>query len=121
MQPLITGGHIYIAQPPLYKISQSKKEHYAYDDNERDITVGRFKRENKAQKVHIQRYKGLGEMNPDQLWITTMDPERRSLLQVTIEEGFRANETFSELMGTDVGSRRRFIEKNAKFVTNLDV
>ena len=121
MQPLITGGHIYIAQPPLYKISQSKKEHYAYDDNERDITVERFKRENKTQKIHIQRYKGLGEMNPDQLWITTMDPERRSLLQVTIEEGFRANETFSELMGTDVGSRRRFIEKNAKFVTNLDV
>lgn len=121
MQPLITGGHVYIAQPPLYKISQSKKEHYAYDENECDIIVERFKRENKTQKVNIQRYKGLGEMNPEQLWATTMDPERRSLLQVTIEEGFRDNETFSELMGSDVEARRKFIEKNAKFVTNLDV
>lgn len=121
MQPLITGGHIYIAQPPLYKITQSKKEQYAYDDNERDIIVERFKRENKTQKVHIQRYKGLGEMNPEQLWSTTMDPDRRSLLQITIEEGFRASETFSELMGSDVEARRQFIEKNAQFVTNLDV
>lgn len=121
MQQLITSGHVYIAQPPLFRVHQGKKEHYAYDENERDIIIERFKRENKTQKISVQRYKGLGEMNPEQLWFTTMDPERRSLLRVTIEELGEATRTFSELMGSDVEARRKFITEHAKFVVNLDI
>ena len=121
MKEIIDGGYLYLALPPLYRISQGKKEAYAFDDNERDLTIERMKKANKNTKVGIQRYKGLGEMNPGQLWETTMDPERRTLMQVTVESAVEAAETFQDLMGHDVEARRNFIQKNAKFVVNLDV
>jgi len=121
MKEIIDGGYLYLALPPLYRISQGKKEAYAFDDNERDLTIERMNKANKNTKVGIQRYKGLGEMNPGQLWETTMDPERRTLMQVTVESAVEAAETFQDLMGHDVESRRNFIQKNAKFVVNLDV
>lgn len=121
MKNLITNGHLYLALPPLYRIYQGKKEVYAYDDDERDLIAELMKKENKTTKVGIQRYKGLGEMNPEQLWETTMDPERRTLLKVIVEDTGLAVETFQDLMGSDVESRREFIEKNAKFVVYLDV
>ncbi len=121
MKEVIDGGYLYLALPPLYRVSQGKKESYAYDDNERDLLVERMKKDNKNTKISIQRYKGLGEMNAEQLWETTMDPERRTLMQVTVDSAVEAAETFQNLMGGDVEARRTFIEKNAKFVVNLDV
>ena len=121
MKEVIDGGYLYLALPPLYRVSQGKKEYYAYDDNERDLMIERMQKENKNTKVGLQRYKGLGEMNPGQLWETTMNPETRTLLQVTVESAAEAAETFQNLMGSDVEARRTFIEKNAKFVVNLDV
>ncbi|RKY57090.1 MAG: DNA topoisomerase (ATP-hydrolyzing) subunit B [Candidatus Neomarinimicrobiota bacterium] len=120
MPQLVEGGYVYIAQPPLYKVYQRKKEYYAYDDDERDILIKRLSRERNS-KVEVQRYKGLGEMNPEQLWKTTMDPEARTLLKITIEDASSADKTFSMLMGGDVEPRRNFIQKNAKYVKNLDV
>jgi len=118
---LVEEGHIYIAQPPLYKVSPGgRKEFYAYDEEERDIIIKRYKKEG-STKIDIQRYKGLGEMNPEQLWSTTMDPETRTLVKITIEDASQADRTFSTLMGGDVEPRRNFIQKNAKYVRNLDV
>ncbi len=143
MKPLIELGHIYIAQPPLYKIKKGKQEFYAYDDDERDEILKRLasqkkKDDGKEEKAEgeepveegavitpsgavVSRFKGLGEMNPEQLWATTMNPETRTILQVTIENAADADRTFSMLMGDEVEPRRQFIEKNAKYVRNLDV
>ena len=118
MRDLIEGGHIYIAQPPLYKVSRGKTEYYAYSDKELDEAIDKLGR---TSNYMIQRYKGLGEMNPDQLWDTTMDPEQRILLKVTINDAVAADEVFTTLMGDRVQPRREFIEENAKFVRNLDI
>ncbi len=117
MRELFERGYVYIAQPPLYRVKKGKTELYAYSDEERDRHIERLGKTG----VSIQRYKGLGEMNPEQLWKTTMDPETRTLLQVALEDGAEADHIFSILMGDQVEPRRKFIEENAKYVRNLDV
>jgi DNA gyrase subunit B len=144
MKEVIELGHLFIAQPPLYKIKKGKQELYAYDEDERDDIIRRLRNEKKAKGekaeepettpaeieegavvkeggIVISRFKGLGEMNPEQLWMTTMNPETRTILQVSIENAADADRTFSILMGDEVEPRRAFIEKNAKYVRNLDV
>jgi DNA gyrase subunit B len=146
MKEIIELGHLYIAQPPLYKLKKGKQEQYAFDEDERDEIIKRIRAEKKTGKepkkekedlaetepieegaVHredgivISRFKGLGEMNPEQLWATTMNPDTRTVLQVSIENAADADRTFSILMGDEVEPRREFIEKNAKYVRNLDV
>jgi DNA gyrase subunit B len=144
MREFIDLGHLFIAQPPLYKIKKGKQEHYAFDEEERDEILKRIRSEKKGKTepeepvevpvtvdeegavireggVVISRFKGLGEMNPVQLWSTTMNPETRTVLQVSIENAADADRTFSILMGDEVEPRRQFIEKNAKYVRNLDI
>ena len=117
MEPLINDGHLFLAQPPLYKISSARKTTYVYSEEEKDSHLAKSTTGNAS----LQRYKGLGEMNPEQLWNTTMNPDARTLLQVALEDGASADHTFDMLMGSQVPPRRKFIQTHAKEVQNLDV
>ena len=117
LEQLILDGHIYIAQPPLYRVKRGKEETWVYTEAAScEAAIKEL-----GEKAEVQRYKGLGEMNPDQLWDTTMDPAKRTLLQVTIEDGVEADETFDMLMGAAVPPRKKFIQTHAREVQNLDV
>ncbi|MFI5280841.1 MAG: toprim domain-containing protein, partial [Gemmatimonadales bacterium] len=121
MKQLIDAGYIYIAQPPLFRVARGKEEYYAYDEAEREEHAKRLGNGEGKANIVIQRYKGLGEMNPVQLWKTTMDPATRTVLKVEMEDAFEANQIFETLMGDEVEPRRKFIEQHATFVRNLDV
>jgi len=144
MKEVIEKECLYIAQPPLYKIKKGKEEHYAYDEDEKDQIIKRLKTEKAGKNgkpaeeepeetaegegetkigkgITLSRFKGLGEMNPEQLWATTMNPETRTILRVSVENASKADKMFEILMGEEVEPRRQFIEKNAKYVKNLDI
>jgi DNA gyrase subunit B len=120
MLELVSGGHLYIAQPPLYRVSSGRDFQWCYSDQERDAYVAELKKK-RGRDVAIQRYKGLGEMNGDQLWETTMNPETRTILRVDVEDAVQADTVFDMLMGESVPPRRRFIQTHARYVRNLDV
>lgn len=119
MRPLIENGNVYIAQPPLFRVTKGKTHKYAFSDEERDKYIAELSAN--GAKVEVQRYKGLGEMDPVQLWETTMDPETRTMIKVTMDDAMKADEIFSILMGDKVQPRREFIETNAKYAVNLDI
>ena len=120
MKPLIERGYVYAAVPPLYKLKRGKDVRVAFSDEERDLISQEMRGGNDNVKVEISRYKGLGEMNPEELWDTTMDPEKRTLKKITLEDAAAADEIFSLLMGEKVEPRKEFIERNAKYAVNLD-
>ena len=120
MRPLIEQGYVYAAVPPLYKLTRGKLTRVAFSDEERDKVSAELRGDNPNAKVDISRYKGLGEMDPHELWETTMDPEKRTLKRIELDDAVRADETFTVLMGEKVEPRKEFIEKNARYAVNLD-
>ena len=121
MRPAIEQGHVFIAQPPLFQLTKGRVSKYAFSDEERDVILEELRGDNPNTKIGVQRYKGLGEMNPEQLWETTMNPATRTMLKVTVKDAEESDRMFEILMGEDVPDRRAFIERHAKEVTNLDI